>query len=400
MVLIQQLLRKIRPITPEQLMGKPVWVLGTGEYARKLIEKHQPRVLGFVCLEQKNFDVRQTIFGKYPVIPKTSIVGDVILASSVFQYRWNQLISLKNIDLTQLGNIYILDQYNALRIRRAKNSSSNKFLIAKLGVVFPQYDRFLDPVRDYFLTKNTDVATICPLFMHCYPEFIEADNVLIWGGVKPPYAALNDLGVNGNRTYIEFGFFPQKDYYYLDKRGVNEHCTLMSDSLDRVEQSHLKHLETVRSSFVAEFKRLSEDYILVPLQVPDDANVIYASRFKNGMQEFIDYICDYYPAGTKLLFKAHPKDHSRKNYNYRGHPSSDLPFITLLQHAELVHGITSSTLYEAALAGVPVISEGESLLNAHSKQIQKLLAAMVDRQVHVQNNDLNHYLKTNSNFIL
>lgn len=218
------------------------------------------------------------------------------------------------------------------------------------------------------------------------------------GGVKRPYIILDYMKVSGYRTYIEFGFFPQSNYYYLDKRGVNNYCELMDDSLDWVERVHLDRLRDLRSEFLSKFKRRSRDYVLVPLQVPDDANVIYASRFINGMQEFIDYICDFYPKGTKIVFKAHPKDRHRKSYNYHGHFDSDLPFLTLLKNAHSVHGITSSTLYESALAGVPVISEGESLLNQHAGQIEKLLAAMVDRQIHVQQSDLTYYFRRYSNF--
>ena len=206
------------------------------------------------------------------------------------------------------------------------------------------------------------------------------------------------MNIKGNRTYIEFGFFPQKNHYYFDKIGVNDKCSLMTDSLDWIDSTHLERLKNIKSDFLSNFQHQSKDYVLVPLQVPNDANVIYTSRFNNGMQEFIDYVCAYHPAGTKLIFKAHPKDRVRKEYNYYGHASSDLPFLTLLQSARLVHGITSSTLYEAALAGVPVISEGNSLLNKHSDQINKLLAAMVDRQINVQQQNLDYWLNEYSNF--
>lgn len=401
MVSFLQLVKKIRPITPEQLKGKPLWFFGCGLYAQNLIKQWQPNVLGFVSSNKDRDSTNLMLQGNIPVIDPSEVAGCVVLASSVFQYRLNQLATLSSANFDAIEYIYIVDEYQALRIQRAGlSSASKKLLISKLGVIFPHYDRFLDPIRGYAKARGVDVATICPLFMHCYPEFVEADNLLIWGGVKPPYLVLDDLKVSGHKSYIEYGFFPQNNYYYFDKKGVNENCSLMTDDLDWVEASHIEHLDSIRSSFLAGFQRLSEDYVLIPLQVPDDANVLYASKFQNGMQEFIDYICTCYPAGTKLLFKAHPKDHERRTYNYRGHANSDLPFTHLMQHAKLVHGITSSTLYEAALAGLPVISEGNSLLNKHSEQITKLLAAMVHRQLHVQQTDLVYHLQRYSNFIL
>lgn len=395
-----RLIKKIKPITPEQLTGKALWFFGCGLYAQNLINQWHPTVLGFVCMERDRLATELFVQGNTSVIEPAEVVGSVVLASGVFQYRLNQLLSLSAADFDAIEHIFIVDEFQTLRIQRAKAApSSKRLLISKLGVIFPEYDRFLDPIRLYAKNRGIDVATICPLFMHCYPEFIEADNLLIWGGVKSPYLVLDDLKVSGHKSYIEYGFFPQKNYYYFDKKGVNENCTLMTDNLDWVEHSHIAKLDEIKSDFLPGFQRISEDYVLIPLQVPDDANVIYASRFQNGMQEFIDYICAYYPKGTQLLFKAHPKDHARKTYNYQGHACSDLPFTSLMQHAKLVHGITSSTLYEAALAGLPVISEGNSLLNKHSGQVAKLLAAMVDRQVHVQQSNLEYHLHRYSNFI-
>lgn len=393
-----QLVKKIKPVTPDELGGKSLWFYGSGAYAQNLIKTYQPKVLGFVCSDKDRDATERTLQGQAKVIGPSSVIGSVVLASGAFQYRLNQLLSLSTADLDAIEHIYIVDLHRALRIRRAGNvPSSKRLLISKLGIIFPTYDRFLDPLRAHANEHGVDVATVCPLFMHCYPEFVEADNVLIWGGVKLPFQVLDDMQVCGHKSYIEYGFFPQNDYYYFDKKGVNENCSLMTDNLDWVEQKHIAQIDKIRSTFLPDFQQLSADYVLVPLQVPDDANVIYASRFLNGMQEFIDYICTYYPSGTRLLFKAHPKDYDRKTYDYRGHASSDLPFTELMQHAKLVHGITSSTLYEAALAGLPVISEGDSLLNKHSGQITKLLAAMIDRQIHVQQTDLDYWLMRYSN---
>lgn len=396
-----KIVKKITPITPDEINGKPLWFFGTGLYARKLIAQWHPKVLGYVSTDISRDAAEGSLQGLTTIIEPAMVSGSVVLATSFFQYRLNQLLSLCEADLDAIEHIYIIDEFKHQRILRAGVTvSSKKLLIAKLGVIFPEYDRFLDPIRRWALAHDTDVATICPLFMHHYHEFAESENILIWGGVKLPYQVLSAMQLTGRKSYIEYGFFPQRNYYFLDKLGVNEHCALMTDTLDWVEQIHLKKLEQVRAEFLSGFQRLAKEYVLVPLQVPNDANVIYASRFQNGMQEFIDYICDYYPAGTKLLFKAHPKDHSRKTYDYRGHAHSDLPFTELMQHAKQVHGITSSTLYEAALAGIPVISEGNSLLNAHSGQIIKLLAAMVDRQIHVEQTDLTYHLQRYTNLII
>ena len=225
-------------------------------------------------------------------------------------------------------------------------------------------------------------------------------HVFIWNGQRDffqpalSYLAARNIPV----TYMEAGFFPQDQHFYLDRYGVNQKCRLMSDDLGWVGEKHLERIRTTRDNFFGNISLLNEDYVLIPLQVPTDANIVYCSRFTSGMQEFIDYICDIYKGRERLVFKVHPKDPYNGQYRFYGHETSDANFAELLSRAKKVHGITSSTLYEAALAGIETISEGESLLNRHSHQVKKLLAAMIDRQAHVNETDLSYWLRTYSNF--
>jgi len=231
-------------------------------------------------------------------------------------------------------------------------------------------------------------------------DWIDSEEVLLWGGQKFPFAILDTLGVSRRRSYIEYGFFPQSDFYYLDRNGVNNKRSLMSDDFSWLRDHHFDLLERTRRSFLSGFNRLSDRFIVVPLQVPSDSNVLFCSRFNAGMQQFIDYICDCYPEHEEIVFKAHPKDPYKATYKFHGRRVSEEPFLNLLSHARLVHGITSSTLYEAALAGIPVIPEGESLLNQHRSNTEGLLAAMVSRQMHVSQMDVQAYIEDNSNLQL
>jgi hypothetical protein len=60
---------------------------------------------------------------------------------------------------------------------------------------------------------------------------------------------------------------------------------------------------------------------------------------------------------------------------------------SLIMSSKLVHGINSSVLYEAVLAGVPVVVEGECLLKHHAAKADKLLAAMVFRQFDIEHSE-------------
>lgn len=218
-----------------------------------------------------------------------------------------------------------------------------------------------------------------------------AKAVMVWNGSRPTFNDVvqqaNNLGVD--ITYAECGFFPQHEYFYLDKCGVNAHSQLYSDDLSWVDESALAALREKRLSFKARLPEQKQgDYVFVPLQVPDDSNVLNHSTFTTGMQAFIDYILQRYPS-ENLIFKVHPKDHTETPYDFGHGRCSNEDTLELSHNAKLVHGINSSVLYEAALLGVTVIAEGDCLLKQHSSNVDTLLAAMIYRQFDVKSGKIN-----------
>jgi len=117
-----------------------------------------------------------------------------------------------------------------------------------------------------------------------------------------------------------------------------------------------------------------------------DSTIHSLSRFIQGMQEFIDYIEDLYPNET-LIFKAHPRDLSHYQLNAKNSSWSNASSQSLIKSAKRVHGINSTVLFEAALFGVELITEGDILLVRHQHQYDKLLAAMILRQCNVKEGD-------------
>ena len=91
MIYLLQLLKKIKPITPKQLTGKSLWLLGSGSYAHKIINSWQPKVLGFIS-DSHSFN--NTISKKYPTVEPSEAEGDILLASGVYAYRLQQLMTL------------------------------------------------------------------------------------------------------------------------------------------------------------------------------------------------------------------------------------------------------------------------------------------------------------------
>lgn len=214
----------------------------------------------------------------------------------------------------------------------------------------------------------------------------QAKSILVWNGstelFAPVLAQCRALG--RNITFAECGFFPQKGYFYFDKVGVNLKSQLNDDDLSWLTEADYAHLQATKDSFFEGIDAYSPgyDYIFVPLQVPNDSNVLNHSSFQQGMQAFIDTVITDFP-NHNILFKAHPKDRLATEYDYRSGESIDLDSRSLILGAKEVVGINSSVLLEAALAYKPVFTYGETLLKDDPTQHQKVLCAMLARQYDV-----------------
>ena len=394
--------RKLKYVSLQELPAGRYWLYGSGNAAKTLlnqftrmshisingiVERHD-LLQGRKIQELSGHSIKTLAEGS----------GAVILSAVNIHYQYNQLSALENF--TQYDEIYFIDPYASERVHRTPDAQTSILLFENAIGVTGHHHWTKNLIR-YLNERGADVEIQSPLNLRAITER-PVGQVILWNGQSKLFTALRkclaDLQISP--TYMEVGFFPQENFFYLDRSGVNQTSALMQDPLDWIEASHLDKIQRVRDTFLPGFVRTGKKYILVPLQVGTDTNVINCSSFKNGMQDFIDFICAKYGASAKLLFKEHPKDPARGTYNFYGHQFSDRPFTQLLENAACVHGITSSTLYEAVLAGLEVIAEGESLLNRHAGKQQQLLAAMIDRQVSIEIRNFDYWINRYSHIIL
>ncbi len=230
-----------------------------------------------------------------------------------------------------------------------------------------------------------------PLIVHHPMELLpdkllnDASFILVWNGVSSHFdefhTQIQRLGLT--ISYVECGFFPQNEHFYLDRNGVNAASQLMNDPLDWLTENDFARMETYRQHLFNNRSTVDDDgSIFVPLQVESDSNIQLHSRFQHGMQDYIDFVASKHP-NDKLVFKPHPKDHAAERYHYHHGKVSPQASLTLIAKSRLVRGINSSVLFEAALAGKPVISDGESLLNHPCEDPSRVVCAMIARQFHV-----------------
>jgi hypothetical protein len=214
-------------------------------------------------------------------------------------------------------------------------------------------------------------------------ELTAASKIYMWNGSLPCFESIKQRlhKLNISFQYLECGFFPQSSYFYIDDEGINNRRSIANDPLLWVTQEMRESADTLRKAFFKNIQVDEQDFIFIPLQLAHDSNIQQNSRFKNGMQEFIDFIEDYYP-NDKLLFKKHPKD--LNNYVTRKGAFSQADSRELILQSRLIHGINSSVLFEAALAGKPLVAEGDCLLNHKFANHNTVISAIIATQISVE----------------
>ncbi|XOV79314.1 MAG: hypothetical protein ACFHVJ_20745 [Aestuariibacter sp.] len=391
------ILKRIEVVHPAEMVGKRAAIFGSGGFARDIILTSGVKLTSGI---EYNHNIKQAELN-FPSLNwrlPNSIEGDVILGTGNGNYQYNQLAELTQVE-NNIGKIYLVDPYKHQRDLYLDNFK-NTILILEHADGITRHHHHLKNFKRYFQSLGFSVRSVCPLMLYTNEDIKNSAHVFVWNGQRSQYRIAEAYFENTTFSYLEYGFFPQKEFYFVDKSGVNTQRSLMKDDFNWITDNHLLHLEDFKRHYLKGFNKIASEYTLVPLQVPDDANVVNLSRFKQGMQEFIDYIVDSYPENESILFKPHPKDPFRKHYDYRGKQHSDLPFMSLLEKAKSVHGINSSTLYEAKLAGVNIVCEGESLLKTRLNDSERLFAAMIHCQIPIDCRDVGYWLENFSHFSL
>ena len=219
------------------------------------------------------------------------------------------------------------------------------------------------------------------------------DLVYFWNG---EYDFLKQIkkklhGDGGKSINVEVGWFPQSENTYYDWRGTNGNCSLRYDSLDWLEPEDYDNLDALAESYREGLIPTKEGYVLVPLQLGRDTAIQKWSPLKR-MGDVIRMAREMFPH-KEILFRRHPKD---------SHDYADLinditlgekrPLKELIMGADLVWGMNSTVLTEAALMGKEVKACGVSLLHNGTCQ-RDALAALVARQIPKETTDITPWMR-------
>jgi carbonic anhydrase/acetyltransferase-like protein (isoleucine patch superfamily) len=257
------------------------------------------------------------------------------------------------------GPVHVQDHRN--RIRAAFN--------VQRGYDLRQLDTFCgDTPDDLDHANQRRHSAVARLIEECSPDWI-----ILWSGnfhyQTGTRQAIADTGMASRVLFGEVAWYPQGDYLYFDTQGVNAFSTIRGGVYPPLLPHQKVRLDIWRDRF--QMRHFGGDpapvikgRVFVPLQIDTDTSIARSSPFKT-MGEFIRFLETWIPPGHDVVLKLHPK----ATYDYV--PSSKRPefrvvaggaIAEMLASAEVVVGINSTVLLEAAALGKRVIAFGEGLM--------------------------------------
>lgn len=371
-------------------------IIGEGEAQKKICRFMNDRGIAPPSIIYKNSSefITEVKHGLY-YGPSIVVIGSSMryeIAKAIYKEcrDIDNIMDLKFFDFSPYVGIGNTEEWNAYALKKLD-------IIPQIVIIDSCYNEHCSYWMSNLIAEvkrqGFSVSIIHPWQKYQFFILKSAISIVMWNGSIP---ILFDCvkryihSIGKKFLYAECGFFPQKEYFYLDRMGINFNRELATDDLGWVSDSHYQRLVDLREQFfenVNPFK-LEHDYVFCPLQLPDDSNIMMNSQFHHGMQDFIDYINEFYQnSHLKVVFKPHPKDFNSYSYDFGNAIVVHEDSRSLILGAERIHGINSTVIFEAALAGKDIYCEGNCLLEHPCLKNDKILAAIISSQSSIHSVD-------------
>jgi capsule polysaccharide export protein KpsC/LpsZ len=217
---------------------------------------------------------------------------------------------------------------------------------------------------------------------------------VIWNGYQHSSQQVANLCRHRNIPFcfLEWGMLPQSETFFVDPFGFCGDSILAKD-LSWIKQEDFDLLNETRRNLQLKYPVEQKDYILVPLQIENDTQVLNYSHY-NNMEQVVEEIENMYP-DKKILVRLHPKSTNKdRKFNRAEIAPADIDFFELAKNAELVVAVTSTTLYESGILGVPVKALGKHPLSIQPKEnFEKIFAGALALTINRETGNLRSVLE-------
>ena len=225
-------------------------------------------------------------------------------------------------------------------------------------------------------------------FFRYSASIVQPDVVIVWNGMADIRGfireTLNELDIPF--LYAEKGMLPES--WYLDPVGINANCSLTPENLncDSVDKAAIeKYLRTIMTSGASAWEQPQRannsirkqlglpneaSVVFFPGQVDRDTNIRLFSPFTDVAQA-LELTARSLPANTHLICKPHPKASKAGTEKICSLPSAypnihilkDVNIWDMIEIADTVVSINSTTAFEALLARKKVVLLGDGVLS-------------------------------------
>jgi capsule polysaccharide export protein KpsC/LpsZ len=190
--------------------------------------------------------------------------------------------------------------------------------------------------------------------------------------------------------YLEWGILPQSTTFIVDPSGFCADSILAKD-LSWITDHDMELLDTTRKELQQQYPITPEGFVLVPLQIENDSQILYHSPY-TCMEEFVEEVEAAYP-DQRIVVRCHPQSNAERKFR-RAEINNEGSFLEMAARASVVVGISSTTLYEAAILGVHVVAKGDHPLRIQPlKMREKVLAGLLALRIDRATGDLDEVLK-------
>ena len=203
----------------------------------------------------------------------------------------------------------------------------------------------------------------------------QLDGIVIWNGNEPGCGWCKTIADAVGVPWVvgEMGLLPQKGFFHIDPDGIVGRSSLCGD-LSWVTDDHVAQYRRYRESHFQGATWREGEYILCPMQLPQDSAILMDSPYKT-MDSFLTAVRERYP-GQPILASPHPLRRGfRPSVEGVEVYSGALSTIQLAASCRLVVGLNSTVLYETAALGAPTTALASCALR--SGATERLLAAAV-----------------------
>ena len=194
------------------------------------------------------------------------------------------------------------------------------------------------------------------------------DLAMIWNGQaehQQDFMAWLRAAGGCQTLFLEWGWFPQREFFYWDRDGVNARCSIARRPSPPLDDAQREQIRAWKSAYTEAYRTVVErrKQILVPLQVDTDTNVTLHSPFAS-MAEFLQHLAAAVRPDYDVIVRPHPMasypydiDCGRANFRVDRHS----PLYELIAASEYVIGINSTVLLEALAFEKKVFAFGRGI---------------------------------------